>query len=59
MIPSEINVDSTIAYAADQFEVALNDSEAFRTRVTVASLRTGLLDVDLTPQFVEDRKTHV
>lgn len=53
MIPAELNVDQTVAYASDQFEVALNDSQAYLDGVSAAALSTGLLDPYLVPELVE------
>lgn len=52
-VPAEMNYDQTIAYVADQFEVALNDSNAFRTEPEFATLDSGLLDPYLVPDFIE------
>jgi hypothetical protein len=49
MIPSELNVDQTIHYAADQFEVAINDSDAYTTSPSFTTIKTGFLDQFLNP----------
>lgn len=42
--PSGLNVDQTVQLAADQFEVAFNNSTPFVDRPTGADMSTGLLD---------------
>lgn len=53
MIPAGLNVDQTVAYAADQFEIELNDSQPYLDGVTAAAVATGLLDPYFAPDFVQ------
>jgi len=52
MTPSEVNVDQTVAYAADQFEIALVGSETFLAQPDFATIDLGFLDSILVPQLV-------
>ena len=50
--PSELNVDRTVQYVSDQFEIAYNGSDVFWTEPDFATIETGLLDPYLDPVFV-------
>lgn len=51
--PAGLNVDQAIDYAADQFEIELNDSQAWRAGMEAAAIATGLLDPYLVPEYVD------
>lgn len=59
LVPAELNVDQTVAYAADQFEIALNDSDAFLSQPDLATIDLGFLDDLLAPQLVNTIKDGV
>jgi hypothetical protein len=51
--PSELNYDQSVQLVGDQFEIALNGSDAYLDGVALADMDTGLLDPYLAPEVVE------
>lgn len=51
--PSALNFDQSVQFASDQFEIAMNDSLAYLSRVEFAALAAGLLDPYLDPVLVD------
>jgi hypothetical protein len=61
MIIAELNVDQTVQLVSDQYEVALNGSEAFvnRAGLNTSTVETGLLDDDLVEHFITNIATGI